>query len=52
MKIANTLNRPRTPWLVAAMFRRAGSHRPGGPSMRQQAGRALRRELKEMKHIP
>lgn len=52
MKIANTLNRPRNPWVAAALFRRAGSHRLSGPSMRQQASRALRRELKEMKHIP
>jgi hypothetical protein len=52
MKIAITLPRPRNPLVAAAMFRRAGGHRQSGPSRRQHSASALRRELKEMKHIP
>ena len=52
MKFSICLPRPRNPLVAAAMFRRAGMHRPNGSSQRQHAARALRRELKEMKHIP
>ncbi len=41
--ISNT--RPRNPLVAAAMFRRAGSHRRGGNSRRQQAQRDLLAEL-------
>ena len=46
--ILNTL-KPRNPLVAHAQFRRAGSHQPGGRSMRQQAGRSLKRELDQMK---
>lgn len=50
--IFNTL-RPRNPLVAHAQFRRAGSHQPGGRSVRQQAGRSLKRELAKMKqHSP
>ena len=45
--ILNTL-KPRNPLVAPAQFRRAGSHQPGGRSMRQQAGRSLKRELDRM----
>jgi hypothetical protein len=52
MKITLTALKPRNRLAASAHFRRAGSHQPGGRSMRQQAGRALRRELTQMKHSP
>jgi hypothetical protein len=53
MKIIVTALKPRNPLIAHAQFRRAGSHRPGGRSMRQQGGRALQRELVHMKqHSP
>lgn len=51
--IANTAIKPRNPLVAHAQFRRAGSHQPGGRSMRQRAGRSLKRELDQLKqHIP
>lgn len=45
--------KPRNPIVAHARFRRAGSHQPGGRSMRQHAGRSLKRELDQMKqHSP
>ena len=52
MKITVTLPKPRNPMVVAARLRRAGSHRPDRASQRQQAHRALQRELDRMKHSP
>ena len=53
MKIAVITLKPRNPLIAHAQFRRAGSHRPGGRSMRQQGGRSLQRELAQMKqHSP
>lgn len=53
MKIIVTHLKPRNPLVAHAQFRRAGSHRPGGRSMRQQAGRSMKRELDQMKqHSP
>ena len=53
MKITVTPLKPRNPLVTPAHFRRAGSHQPGGRSMRRQGGRALRRELDQMKqHSP
>ena len=51
--ILNTF-KPRNPLVAHARFRRAGSHQPGGRSMRQQAGHSLKRELDQMKqqHSP
>ena len=45
MKITVNTRKPRNPLVAPAHFRRAGQHRPRGGSMRQQASRALRREL-------
>ena len=51
--IANTTLKPRNPLVAHARFRRAGSHQPGGRSMRQHAGRSLMRELDRLKeHSP
>ncbi len=52
MKITVTTPKPRNPLALAARLRRAGSHRPDGASRRQQAQRALRRELERMKPSP
>jgi hypothetical protein len=52
MKITLTALKPRNPLIAPARLRRAGSHQLGARSMRQQAGRALRRELTQMKHSP
>ncbi|MES2993917.1 MAG: hypothetical protein V4844_21010 [Pseudomonadota bacterium] len=53
MKINVTPRKPRNPLIAHARFRRAGSHQPGGRSMRQQGGRSLKRELDQMKqHFP
>ena len=52
MKITVTPRKPRNPLVARAHFRRAGSHQPSGRSQRQQAGRALMRELDPMKHSP
>ena len=52
MKITVTPLKPRNPLVAHARFRRAGNHQPGGRSQRQQAGRALKRELIQMKHSP
>jgi hypothetical protein len=54
MKITVTTLKPRNPLVAPAHFRRAGSHQPGGGSIRQQAGRSLKRELDQMKqrHSP
>jgi len=52
MKITIHSPRPRNPWVAAAMFRLAGMHRSSERSRRQRNASALRRELKEMKHIP
>lgn len=38
--------RPRNPFVAAAMRRKAGSHRATRATERQQAERALRRELR------
>lgn len=46
-KITVTARKPRNPLVAPAHFRRAGSHQPGGPS-RQDARRALRRELDQL----
>ena len=51
--VTSTSLKPRNPLVAHARFRRAGSHQPGGRSMRQQAGRSLKRELERMKqHSP
>ena len=40
-----TSRKPRNPMVAPAHFRRAGMHQPRGGAVRQQAGRALRREI-------
>ena len=53
MKINLTAAKPRNPLVAPAHFRRAGSHQPGGRSVRRQGSRLLRRELDQMKqHSP
>lgn len=52
MKTVITISarKPRNPLVAAAQFRRAGRHGPQGHSARQQAQRALRRELERLRH--
>jgi len=45
MKITVKTRKPRNPLVAAAQLRHAGSHRPREGAMRQQARRALQREL-------
>ncbi len=54
MKITLTLaHRPiRNPLVAPTRLRRAGSHRTLGGSQRQQASRALQREVERIKHSP
>ena len=53
MKITINTRKPRNPLVAPAHFRRAARHQPRGGSMRQQAGRSLRRELDQFKqHSP
>ena len=52
MKIKLTHRPARNPLVAAARFRQAGSHRNLGGSQRQQAGRALQREVERLKHSP
>ncbi len=52
MKITVNTSKPRNPLVAPAHFRRAGSHQPGGRMQRRQGGRALRRELEQLKLSP
>ncbi len=55
MKITVPPRNPRNPLVAPAHFRRAGMHRARGGALRQQGGRALRRELDQFtrqKHTP
>ena len=51
MKITLNASKPRNPLVAHAQFRRAGSHHRGGSALRQQSGRALRREIDQL-HRP
>ena len=52
MKIAFTTPKPRNPLVVHTLRRRAGSHRASGRTDRQQASRALQRELSAPRQSP
>ena len=52
MKIIVHAMKPRNPLVAHARFRRSGSHQQSARSLRQQAGRSLKRELEHMKHSP
>jgi len=56
MKITVSTRKPRNPMVAPAHFRRAGMHQPRGGAIRQQAGRALRREIdqftRQKSHTP
>lgn len=52
MKITIRFPKPRNPLAAQARRRRAGSHRPDNSRQRQQAQRAMRRELDPMNHSP
>lgn len=52
MKITLTHRPTRNPLVAPTRFRKAGSHRSLGGSQRQQAGRALQREVERIKHSP
>ncbi|MDP9043417.1 MAG: hypothetical protein M3O01_01270 [Pseudomonadota bacterium] len=47
--ITAAVRKPRNPLVRHAQFRRAGSHRPAGHSLRQADARTLRRELDQFK---
>lgn len=46
-----TARKPRNPLVVAAHLRQAGRHQRSGSSARQQASRAVQRELRQL-HSP
>ena len=50
MKITVPTTKPRNPLVAAARSRLAGAHRRGAGGQRQQAARALRRELLHERH--
>lgn len=52
MKLSLKISKPRNPFVMAAVRRAAGSHRPGGGTRRQQAQRALRLEVERLKPSP
>jgi hypothetical protein len=52
MKITLSAIKPRNPLAHLARFRCAGSHRAAGGSVRQQASRAMQRELDRLKQSP
>jgi hypothetical protein len=45
MKLTLKPSKPRNPYVVAGLRRRAGSHNPQGGARRQQAQSAMRREV-------
>lgn len=52
MKLTLKNLKPRNPFVAASLRRSAGSHRCGGASQRQQAGRELQREIQRLRHSP
>jgi hypothetical protein len=52
MKLIVKNPKPRNPFVVAAMRRAAGSHRPCAGARRQQAERALRQEVERLRPSP
>ncbi len=52
MKISIVPLRPRNPMVAPARFRHAGVHQSAVRSPRQQARRALKRELDQMNRSP
>jgi hypothetical protein len=52
MKITITCPKPRNPLVAKVRFRRGGSHLSRNRPTRQQAARALKREMEQMKRSP
>lgn len=52
MKLSLDSIKPRNPFVAASLRRAAGAHRPGTGALRQQARRALREEMRQLKHSP
>lgn len=52
MKLTLKNLKPRNPFVAASLRRSAGTHRCGGASQRQQAGRELQREIQRLRHSP
>ena len=50
MKLILKKAKPRNPLVVASLQRLAGSHRPSGGALRQQAQALMRRELASLDH--
>ena len=52
MKLTLSIRKPRNPFVAAALRRAAGSHRPKGGSVRQEAARSLRHEVEHLRLSP
>ncbi len=52
MKLTLQSPKPRNPFVVASLRRRAGSHRSGPGARRQEAQRALRQEIERLRPSP
>jgi hypothetical protein len=52
MKFKLKTLKPRNPFVVAALRRNAGSHRASAGACRQQAQRAMRREIEPVQKSP
>ncbi len=51
MKITNRTPKSRNPQVAITHIRPAGTHRPRGGTLRQQAGRTLKLELDQLDRI-
>jgi acetylornithine deacetylase/succinyl-diaminopimelate desuccinylase-like protein len=52
MKMTIKTTKPRNPFVVAALRRGAGSHRPGPGARRLRAARELRQEIERLRPSP
>lgn len=52
MKLIVPSRKPRNPFVAATLARKAGAHRTGPGSQRQQARQALRREIERLRPSP
>lgn len=52
LKLTLETSKPRNPFVVASLRRKAGDHRASGGALRRQAKAALRREIERLKPSP
>ncbi len=52
MKRSLKTRKPRNPFVVAGLMRRAGAHGPAAGARRQRAARELRREIDRLRPSP